>query len=104
MRKCITYDATGQRIVKTVTTYYVRDPQGKVLAVYEHKHGDSDNGTFTLTEQHLYGAGRLGMRKRDLALNVANASEPAAANEAAIKSKKFKAMDMDVHCHRRGGK
>ena len=81
------YDAMGQRIAKTVTnknvtmgdkfvtTYYVRDPQGNVLAVYEHKHGDSDNGTFTLAEQHLYGAGRLGMRKRDLALNVANASE-----------------------------
>ncbi|MBP5421253.1 MAG: hypothetical protein J6Y78_02295 [Paludibacteraceae bacterium] len=59
------YDAMGQRIAKTVTnknvtmgdkfvtTYYVRDPQGNVLAVYEHKHGDSDNGTFTLTEQHL---------------------------------------------------
>ena len=25
-------------------------------------------------------------------------------DEAAIKSKKFKAMDRDVHCHRRGGK
>ena len=60
---------------KFVTTYYVRDPQGIVMAVYEHKHGDSDNGTFTLTEQHLYGAGRLGMRKRDLALNTGNANE-----------------------------
>ena len=81
------YDAMGQRISKTVTnknetngdkfvtTYYVRDPQGSVLAVYEHKHGDSDNGTFTLAEQHLYGAGRLGMRKRDLALNTGNANE-----------------------------
>ena len=82
------YDAMGQRIAKTVTnknttdgtdkfvtTYYVRDPQGNVLAVYEHKHGDSGNGTFTLTEQHLYGASRLGMKKRDLALNVANTSE-----------------------------
>ena len=93
MKKNTTY-AMGQRIAKTVTnknvttgdkfvtTYYVRDPQGNVLAVYEHKHGDSDNGTFTLAEQHLYGAGRLGMRKRDLALNVANASEstPAATH------------------------
>ncbi len=60
---------------QNVTTYYVRNPQGNVLAVYEHKHGDSDNGTFTLAEQHLYGAGRLGMRKRDLALNATNASE-----------------------------
>ena len=61
---------------QNVTTYYVRDPQGSVMAVYEHKRGESDNGTFTLAEQHLYGAGRLGMKKRDLALNVANASEP----------------------------
>ncbi len=60
---------------KFVTTYYVRDPQGNVMAVYEHKRGESGNGTFTLTEQHLYGASRLGMKKRDLALNVANASE-----------------------------
>jgi len=87
MRECVIHDAMGQRIAKTVTnknvtmgdkfvtTYYVRDPQGNVLAVYEHKHGDSDNGTFTLAEQHLYGAGRLGMRKRDLALNATNASE-----------------------------
>ena len=70
--KNITYDAMGQRISKTVTnknttdgtdkfvtTYYVRDPQGNVLAVYKHKHGDSGNGTFTLAKQHLYGAGRL---------------------------------------------
>ena len=80
-------DAMGNRISKTVTnknetngdkyvtTYYVRDPQGNVLAVYEHKRGESGNGTFTLTEQHLYGAGRLGMKKRDLALNVADVSE-----------------------------
>ena len=61
---------------KEMTTYHMRDPQGNVLAVYEHKHGDSDNGTFTLAAQHLYGISRLGMRKRDLALNVANASEP----------------------------
>ena len=76
-------DAMGNRISKTVinknvatdkeksvTTYYVRDPQGNVLAVYEHKRGESDNGAFTLAEQHLYGAGRLGMRKRDLASEV----------------------------------
>ena len=87
MRECVIHDAMGHCIARTVTnknvttgdkfvtTYYVRDPQGNVLAVYEHKHGDSGNGTFTLTEQHLYGAGRLGMRKRDLALNATNANE-----------------------------
>ena len=46
-----------------------------MLAVYEYMRGESDNGTFTLTEQHLYGASRLGMRKRDLALNTGNANE-----------------------------
>ena len=61
MKENTPYDAMGQRIAKTVTnkdvttgdkfvtTYYVRDPLGNVLAVYEHKHGDSGNGTFTLT-------------------------------------------------------
>jgi len=33
MRKRVTYDDKGQRISKTVTTYYERDPQGNVLAV-----------------------------------------------------------------------
>ena len=73
--KTVTNKNTTDGTDKFVTTYYVRDPQGNVLAVYEHKHGDSGNGTFTLTEQHLYGASRLGMKKRDLALNVANTSE-----------------------------
>ena len=83
MKINVPYDAMGQRIAKTVTnknetngdkivtTYYVRDPRGNVLAVYEYKHGESDNGTFTLAEQHLYGASRLGMKKRDLALKDA---------------------------------
>ena len=31
----------------------------------------------TLTEQHLYGAGRIGMRRRNLALNGGGAEEPA---------------------------
>ena len=53
----------------------MRDLRGNVLAVYEHMRGESGNGTFTLTEQHLYGASRLGMKKRDLALNATNANE-----------------------------
>jgi len=60
------YDAMGQRIAKTVTnknttdgtdkfvtTYYVRDPQGNVLAVYEYMRGESGNGIFTLTPRAL---------------------------------------------------
>ena len=62
MKMNVNNDAMGNRISKTVinknvatdkeksvTTYYVRDPQGNVLAVYEHKRGESGNGTFTLT-------------------------------------------------------
>ncbi|MBE6330635.1 MAG: hypothetical protein E7072_11100, partial [Bacteroidales bacterium] len=52
------------------TTYYVRDLQGNVLAVYEHKHAEGESGTFTLAEQHLYGASRIGMTKPNLALNT----------------------------------
>ncbi|MBE6330667.1 MAG: RHS repeat-associated core domain-containing protein, partial [Bacteroidales bacterium] len=44
--------------------------QGNVLAVYEHKHAEGENGTFTLAEQHLYGASRIGMTKPNLALNT----------------------------------
>ena len=61
MKKNTPHDAKAHRIAQTatnknvitddkkVTTYHMRDPQGNVLAVYEHKHGDSGNGTFTLT-------------------------------------------------------
>jgi hypothetical protein len=51
------YDAAGNRIGKTVgtdSTWYVRDAQGNVLAVY----GGSG---MALQEQDLYGSSRLGM-------------------------------------------
>jgi RHS repeat-associated protein len=64
------YDAGGHRITKTatagdqtgVTTHYVRDAQGNVLAVYQYKNNAA--GVLTQgawTEQHLYGSSRLGM-------------------------------------------
>lgn len=40
------------------------------MAVYEHKRAEGENGTFTLAEQHLYGASRIGMTKPNLALNT----------------------------------
>ncbi|WP_423735448.1 RHS repeat-associated core domain-containing protein [Chitinophaga caseinilytica] len=60
------YDPSGNRVYKevavtttpasTTRTWYVRDAQGNVLALY------SDNGTAEVTweEQHLYGSSRLG--------------------------------------------
>ena len=50
--------------------------QGNVLAVYEHKHAEGENGTFTLAEQHLYGASRIGMTKPNLALNTTTPEAP----------------------------
>jgi RHS repeat-associated protein len=58
------------------TTYYVRDLQGNVLAVYEHKHAEGESGTFTLAEQHLYGASRIGITKPNLALNTTMPDAP----------------------------
>jgi RHS repeat-associated protein len=58
------YDAAGNRTSKavtigtaTTTTYYVRDAQGNVMAVYEKQAANP----LRWTEQHLYGSSRLGM-------------------------------------------
>jgi RHS repeat-associated protein len=54
-----TYNGSGQRVSKAaggLTTYYVRDPQGNPLALY-----DNANNTINWREQHLYGSQRLGM-------------------------------------------
>ncbi|MFC0773043.1 LamG-like jellyroll fold domain-containing protein [Terrimonas alba] len=61
------YDATGNRTVKKVygasdtLTYYVRDAQGNVLAVYTKKGSDA----LRWNEQHLYGSSRLGIWQWD---------------------------------------
>ena len=59
------YDAAGNRISKNIAgvyTWYVRDAQGNVIAVY--------SGTgMGLQEQHLYGGDRLGMITNPATLN-----------------------------------
>ena len=68
------YDALGNRIKKLVkpdvnvpanwvTTWYIRDAQGNVMATY--KQDNTQNPTLTLKEQHLYGSDRLGMRTKE---------------------------------------
>ena len=55
-----TYDASGNRISKTVnglSTYYVRDASGNTMAIYE----SNNNAVPQLKESHLYGSSRLGM-------------------------------------------
>ncbi|MBL0202334.1 MAG: RHS repeat protein [Chitinophagaceae bacterium] len=63
------YDPTGKRIMKKVITstgatkedYYVLDPQGNTLAVY-----NKDSTGLHWQEQHLYGSARLGIMKQDV--------------------------------------
>ncbi len=67
---------------KFVTTYYVREPQGNVLAVYEKKEDAAGAGQFQLKERHLYGMNRLGMVSQNVTLaqfdnsNVTNGTDP----------------------------
>jgi len=69
----------GNRVSKTVvhknaadadsvTTYYVRDAQGNVMAVYEGRKYQNNKVDLTLVEQHIYGSSRLGMRQTNLFL------------------------------------
>ncbi len=74
------YDALGNRISKTViyptaiagvrelTTYYVRDAQKNVMAVYEKRSYEDGEEEFALLEQHLYGTSRLGIKQSNFLL------------------------------------
>jgi RHS repeat-associated protein len=63
------YDAMGQRIAKHVyddtwtwekSTYYVRDPQGNVMAVYDQE-VQSSTMSYKVKERDIYGSSRVGM-------------------------------------------
>jgi RHS repeat-associated protein len=65
------YDPMQNRVLKglikgtdTTKTYYIRDAQGNVMAVYTRR-----SDTLRWVEQHLYGSGRLGMYRQDTAVN-----------------------------------
>ncbi len=75
------YDAMGNRISKIeklktplpdgtmeLTTYYVRDASGNVMAVYEKMKQPASLDIFKLKEQHIYGSSRLGLRQSDVKL------------------------------------
>lgn len=72
------YDAMQNRIKKqkitpssNISTYYVRDAQGNVLAVYE-----KNGSTITWKEQHLYGSSRLGTVEPGVAWTTTPAPTP----------------------------
>ncbi len=50
------YDANQNRIQKD-STFYIRDAEGNVLAIYK----EADNGSLRWAEQHLYGSSRSGI-------------------------------------------
>ena len=56
--------SAGPKTVADTTWYYIRDPQGNVLAVYK-KWGS----TVQIRERHLYGSARLGIYDSALSLN-----------------------------------
>lgn len=68
------YDAVGNRTLKmvinqdtTINTYYIRDAQGNVLAIYTYS---SIVGSLKWSEQHLYGSTRLGIWMPDTTIPV----------------------------------
>jgi RHS repeat-associated protein len=64
-----TYDASGNRIGKAVqvgagavkSTWYVRDANGNVMAVYENNNSGINDNKLSQVEVHLYGSSRLGL-------------------------------------------
>jgi hypothetical protein len=77
------YDAMGNRVAKHVyggsvlesSTYYVRDAQGNVMGVYEHKM-DAENAVmeYRLIERNIYGSAQVGICKDTVDLNITNAA------------------------------
>jgi hypothetical protein len=62
------YDALHQRVEKidvnnSIRTAYLRDASGNIMAVYEYR-----QGSWSHAEQHLYGADRLGVHNKPVAL------------------------------------
>ena len=87
-----TYDASGNRISKTVTTsttttgtYYVRDASGNTMSVYTSGNTAVNSGHLTQSEIHLYGSSRLGVLNTSLDAEGSNS----AANIIFTRGNKF---------------
>lgn len=72
------YDAMEQRIAKEVydsqgnwekTTYYVRDPQGNVMGIYEKKNdAQTQQFSYKILERNIYGSSMVGLIKSNTEL------------------------------------
>jgi RHS repeat-associated protein len=83
-----TYDAVGNRISKSVwgvTTWYVRDGSGNVMATYVQGDNAKNGGSLTETELHVYGSNRLGI----LNLNVNCTDLTALAFDTLVRGNKL---------------
>lgn len=82
------YDAAGNRVAKIVKpgadesqwtrTYYVRDPSGNIMSIYEATVDTAITGdtiTYVMKEQPIYGSSRIGERKEDVIVSKQNAAD-----------------------------
>ena len=89
------YNPMQQRVAKYVKptsstaekrTYYIRDAQGNVMAVYTAKVTNNSGtitwDTFYLTEQHLYGSNRLGLAQTNVKLYPGTYKNPHLADSS----------------------
>ena len=69
------YDGMGNRITKVVIgvsgspiskQYYVRDPQGNIMAIYNEIEGAFGAITQRVVERHIFGLERIGIEKTDV--------------------------------------
>lgn len=82
------YDALGNRVMKmkinssndTSMTYYLRDPSGIVMGIYE----DEGSG-FKFTEAPIYGINRLGMDQQDVFLTASLSNDSVYSREVGDK-------------------
>jgi RHS repeat-associated protein len=106
------YDAMGNRISKTVvpknpadadtiTTFYVRDAKGNVMAIYEKKHYNNNTEQLYLQEQHIYGASRLGMLQSNilLATRSGNVTTPNPDIDLALSSRTLGSKLFELQNH-----
>jgi hypothetical protein len=82
------YDAMGQRVAKEVydsqnnwekTIFYVRDPQGNVMAIYDKTiNAQSQQISYKVVERDMYGSSMVGLVKSEIEL--INASIPSTSS------------------------
>ncbi len=100
------YDASGNRISKTAylgsspsstatTTYYARDAQGNVMAVYTQAPNVRNVPQFTLSERHIYGSSRLGLESS--IVDLTGYTNTAVNTATVTRTLNFKSYEMSNH-------